>query len=88
MAKIRAYVRVAQTTDRRGRPSGKYRIHTSTTKPSPASITDTSGNALPTVAFALDLVIPDDAFKQAQQVIAEVKIPEDALKIAAEVRHA
>lgn len=42
---------------------------------------------LPTVAFAIVLDIPDAMFERAGQVIAELTIPEDAVEIAAEVRH-
>ncbi len=41
---------------------------------------------LPTVAFALDLDIPEKMFRQAEQVIAELEIHEEDVEIAAEVR--
>ena len=42
---------------------------------------------LPTVAFAVNFEIPDSAFRSAEQVIAEIKIPESELTIAADVTH-
>jgi hypothetical protein len=40
---------------------------------------------LPTIAFAIDVEIPDKAFKQAENVIAEIVIPDGSWEIAAEV---
>jgi hypothetical protein len=58
-----------------------------TTKPSRAPLTTGGWNEkhLPTVAFALLLNIPDEAFDQAGQVIAEIDVPAEQLSIAAEV---
>lgn len=41
--------------------------------------------ALPTLAFAIELEIPDDAFDTAARVIASLEIPEDATQVAATV---
>jgi hypothetical protein len=38
------------------------------------SYTSDSDKALPTVAFALELDIPDDLFKQAEQVAAQINL--------------
>ena len=79
MPKIKAYVRIAKGN------SGKYKIDARGTHPHYAPIYDSHNAPLPTVAFAVEFVIPDHAFHQAKQVIAEITIPEDQLQIAAEV---
>lgn len=43
-------------------------------------------NPIPTVAFGVDLDIPDELFERASQVIAEIVIPVEAAEIAAEVK--
>lgn len=82
--KVRAYLRVAKT----GRGSrSPYKIHASS-KPDHRPLSSGYGRSetvLPTVAFAIDVDIPDKLFKQAEQVIAEITIPEDQAVIAAEV---
>jgi hypothetical protein len=78
MPKVRAHLRVAKTQN-------KYRVN-ATSRPAVGPLTDVRGEPLATVAFAIDLVIPDEAFKQAARVIAEVEIPADALRVDAEVR--
>lgn len=42
--------------------------------------------ALPTVAFAVTLDIPDSAFKKAEEVVAEINLPEGQLEIAGTVQ--
>lgn len=54
-------------------------------KPSERPLTGSSGVPVPTVAFAVDLDLPDAMFKRAAHVIAEIKVPEEAARIAAEV---
>lgn len=49
----------------------------------PAPLTDTRGDALPTIAFALDLDVPDSLF--GPSLIAELTIPPSAVRIAAAV---
>lgn len=80
--KTRAYIRIART------PGGRkpYRIDARNSPYGGAPLTDTMGRALPTVAFAIDFMIPDELFKQAEHVIAEIEIPEAQAEILAEVR--
>lgn len=81
--KVRTYIRVGKRSTGRN----AFAIDASH-KPSSAPLALGSGHRrkiLPTVAFAIDLDIPDAAFKQAEQVIAEIKIPADQIEIAAEV---
>lgn len=77
--KARAYVRVAK--GRSGKP-----IVTATARASAEPLKDPRGRALPTVAFAVELEIPDALFARAEEVIATMIIPEDAAIIAAEVK--
>lgn len=42
--------------------------------------------ALPTVAFAVVLDIPDAAFRRAEAVLAEIEVPEGAISVSAQVR--
>lgn len=42
-------------------------------------------NAMPTVAFAIALEIPDAAFTRAEQVIAQITVPEEVAAIAADI---
>jgi hypothetical protein len=53
--------------------------------PNHTPLSNMKGEYLPTVAFAIVLDIPDSAFAQAEQVIAEITIPESEIQIAAEV---
>lgn len=80
--KTRVYLRVAR--DKRG----KARV-VATVKPNARPLE--AGGArpldfLPTVAFAVDLNVPDSMFDQASRVVAELTISEDTADIAAEVR--
>ena len=77
--RIRAYMRVAES------PRSRPRI-TVTTKPNGRALTDAGGHELPTVAFAVDFEVPDAMFRQAEQVIATISVPESAATIAADVR--
>jgi hypothetical protein len=70
--KIKAYVRVAKLA------GGKPKLAV-TTKPSGASLTDSLGNALETVAFAIELDVDDGAFSQARHLVASVKIENPAV---------
>jgi hypothetical protein len=78
--KVRAYLRVAKTIGRKG-----YKV-VATTVPSDGSLLDSSGGVLPTVGFAVDFILPDELFKRAEQVIAEVEVPVDSASISAVVR--
>lgn len=46
---------------------------------------DSNGRILPTTMFALELDIPEEAFRSAARVVAELRVPEERLAIAAEV---
>jgi hypothetical protein len=78
--KAKVYMRVAVNEQRR-----KHQVAVGL-KANYAPLTDSRGNALPTVAFALVLDVPDELFARAEQAIAEIKIPEDQVAIAAEVK--
>lgn len=78
--KARIYLRLAKNAN--GRHPFKVEANTS---PWHAPLKK-GDEHLPTVAFAIDIVLPDDAFKQAEQVIAEIKIPNDAFDVAGEVK--
>lgn len=75
--KTRIYVRVGR------QPRGKAKVTATAVKPSNEPLFVVS-KAIPTVAFALDIDIPDDAFKRAEKVLAEIDIPEPDL--AADVK--
>ena len=79
MLMIKAYIRIAKMTN------GRYKVDARARTPNYAPIADSNGGPYPTVAFALEFNIPEEAFEQAEQVIAEITIPEDQLQIAAEV---
>lgn len=83
--RTRVYLRVAR--DKRG----KARV-VATAKPNhrPLESGSTRGpyDFLPTVAFAMDLDVPDAMFEQASRVVAELTIADDQAVIAAEVRDA
>lgn len=65
--KIKSYIRIARTSN------GRSKI-TATSKPSDEPLKDSYGEALPTVAFAVEFVIPDEAFRRASQLIASVDV--------------
>ena len=64
----------------RQHPNGKAKV-TAGVRPSNEPLSITAGH-LPTVAFAINVEIPDEAFRQAERVIAELKISEEAIDIA------
>ena len=76
--KVRAYIKVGKASGSR-RPKVR-----ATTRPTPSPLVSEGGEVLPTVAFAVDLVIPDAAFKV--PVVAELELPEDAVSALAEVK--
>jgi hypothetical protein len=77
--KIKAHIRVAK--DRNGRNK-----IAATVKPNPHPLTKADGTVLPTISFAVEFDVPDGMFRQAEQVIATLTIPESQAEIAAEVR--
>lgn len=77
--KVKACIRVGR--DRQGR----HRL-VATSKPSHLPLTKSDGTELPTVAFAVEFDVPDAMFRQAEQAIATLVIPESQATIAAEVR--
>lgn len=52
---------------------GKSKVVTGT-KPSHHALTDSSGNAMPTVSFAVELNVPDELFSRAQRVVASIDV--------------
>jgi hypothetical protein len=76
--KTKVYLRIAR--DARGRAKTAV-----TSKPTDAPLYDVHNNALPTVAFAILVDIPGLMFDRASQVLAEITVPEEDAKIAAEV---
>lgn len=80
MPRIKVHLRIAESN----KGYGEYVIK-ATARPSYAAITDTRGYAKPTVAFAVVLDVPVEAFKRAEAVLAELDVPEEAVKVAAEV---
>jgi hypothetical protein len=77
--KTRVYVRVAKG------PRGAQVAMTQ--KPNHGALTSgREGKYLPTVAFALDLDVPDALFKRAELAVAELRVTEDSAQIAAELR--
>lgn len=81
--KTKVYMRIAKHP--RGR-NASYKVEAST-KPDQRPLVGSGANVLPTVAFAIEFDIPEAAFMTAEQVIAEIKIPEAEVKIAADVTH-
>jgi hypothetical protein len=79
MSKIKVYLRVAQ------QPTGRRHKILATLKPSYGPITDSHGDALPTVAFALSLDIDPAAFRTAERVLAELTLGADEVAVAAEI---
>lgn len=66
--KVKTYVRVARTEIR---SRGKVAVNTTRND---TALTDTRGDALPTVMFAVEFDIPDAAFDRAAQTIATIKV--------------
>jgi hypothetical protein len=79
--KVKTHLRVAKT------PRGA-RVEAST-KPNYKPLMGSQGSwnerPLPTAAFAVVLDIPDDLFKRAEQVLAEIAVDSDIAGIATEV---
>lgn len=74
--KLKVYMRVAR--------KGSRRYVRSSLKPSHDPIYASTGEAIPTVSFAIELDLPEMAFRQAEQVVATLNI--QSPEIAAEVR--
>lgn len=80
--KCRVFLRVAKTKSSKG-----YRVAAST-RPNDSPIRNDAWSKpdfFPTVAFAVDLDIPESAFKRAEQVVAALEVPDDAVEVAASV---
>lgn len=75
--RVKTYLRIA--TRKGARPIVDARA-----TPSQSPLTQ-RGEPLPTVAFAIELNIPDAMFKRAEQVIATVDVPESAARVIADV---
>lgn len=82
MAKVRTYLRVAKN-------GYKYKVEAGTKENVTPLHKGGSYNSqkefLPTVAFAIDLDIPDSLFSKASQVVAEINLAEKGVKIAGEM---
>lgn len=83
MPKATIYLRLARQDGRYGR--GPFKVNAGT-KPKHAPLIDAQGHDMPTVAFGITVDIPEAAFKQAEQVIAELTLPDDAFEVAADVQ--
>ena len=81
--KVTAYLRVAKT-EKSGRNRQGVRFAVGS-NPDQRPL-ETDRYVLPTVAFAIDLDIPDEAFEAASRVVAELVVPNENLQIAAEVK--
>lgn len=77
-----AYIRVGK--NRPGHNRKPYRIDAAPTV-NRRPFEDNRGRIIPTLFFAVELELPEDAFKGAARVIAKLKVPEEKLEIAAEV---
>jgi hypothetical protein len=77
------YVRVAKYANCR---KADYKVEAKT-EPDQRPLIGASATVLPTVAFALELDIPESAFRSAEQVVASIQIPEEQLEIAAKVEY-
>lgn len=73
--KQRVYLRIAKHP-RRGQVKVQAGI-----KPSDAQLVDSARNPMPTIAFAVDVNIPDDMFTKAQKVVAELDVTAEDVKI-------
>lgn len=76
--KAKVYMRVGRKSNG-GKPSV-----VGTAKPTLAFLRDVNG-VIPTVAFAVELEIPDALFKQAENVIATIKVDTEKATIAAHI---
>lgn len=78
--KCKVYMRVAKSRGPKG-----YRVAASI-RPNyqPLKIEGYNERALPTAAFALDLDIPEEIFRRAEQVLAEIELDAGDVLVAAE----
>lgn len=72
--KVKAYMRVAKGAN------GKPKV-AATVKPARTPLADGSGNHLMTVAFAIELDIPESLFRRGEQVVATLHLAEDATNV-------
>jgi hypothetical protein len=79
MAKLKVYLRVAQTQGSAG-----HRV-VATTRPSHIPLSDAYSTVLPTIAFAVMLDIDPAAFRLAERVIAELTVAPQDVTVAAEL---
>jgi hypothetical protein len=79
--KVKTYIRVARNGTRQP-------IVAANVKPSHKPLSSTTGKPLPTVAFAVEMDVPDAMFKRAEQVLATLTVSESIAAIAAEVSEA
>lgn len=81
--KVRTYLRVGKKEPGRRGPKALVKAGT---MPSEEPLQDSMGRLVPTVAFAVDLDIPDEMFERAEQVIAELVVDAESATIAAKVK--
>lgn len=80
--KATVYVRVGKAD--RGSVKGRLYVRAGS-KPDYAPLENASG-FVPTVAFAIQIDIPESLFRQAERVIAELDVSETTMKVAAEIQ--
>lgn len=80
MAKVKVHLRIAESA----KGFNEYVVKASA-KPNYSPITDSWGKARPTAAFAIRLNVPEEAFRRAEAVLAELDVPEEAIEVAAEI---
>jgi hypothetical protein len=78
--KVKVHLRVAKNS--RGRRPFKV---VASSEPNLSPLYDSRDRVLPTTAFALVLDVPDEEFKRAEQVVAEVSVPSGKVSVCAEV---
>lgn len=76
--KVKTYLRVA-------RGHGKQARVVANARPNPSPLSDHMGVDLPTVAFAVVFEIPDEAFRAAERVLAEIEVPIESISLSAAV---
>ena len=77
MAKVKAYIKVAEY-------QGKPYVMTASMKPNGVPMKRGDQN-LPTAMFAVEFDIPDSRFRLAEQVLAEIKVAESDITVAADI---
>lgn len=86
--KCRVYMRIADNSGG-GRSDRPFKVSARVTPSDEPLYAERSTRfdrvALPTAKFALDLDVPDAVFRYAEQVLAEIEVPEDVAQAAVEI---